>query len=205
MREEEGAAALAALVARTRGLQPWRRVFHVGNGIVLAWLPAASGLSRPAVLGALAGLLLVLLAADVARLRRPGLNALFFGLFPSLASPREVGRVASSTWFVLGVLLAYAVFPWHVAVPAILVLAVADPAASVLGRLLGRRRVGKGSLEGGLAFLLVATAVLGPAVGWAPALAVAVGVTMVELLPWRLDDNLTIPIAAASMLWLVGV
>lgn len=193
-----------ALAARTRGFQPWRRAFHAGNGIILACLPGMSGLPRPAVLASLAGVLVLLVAFDVARLRVPRLNALFFRLFPSFASPREVRRVASSTWFVLGVLLAYALFPWHVAVPAVLVLALADPAAGVLGRYAGRHRVGKGTLEGGLAFLLVALAVLTPSAGWAPALVVAAGVTLVELLPWRLDDNLTIPVAAAAFLWMVG-
>lgn len=187
------------------GVQPWRRLFHAGSGVVLATLPVAAGLSRTWVLALLSGLLLVLLAADVLRLRTPRINALFFSLFPSMASPREAARVASSTWYVLGVLCVYALFSWHVAVPAILVLALADPAASTLGRIAGRRRLGKGTLEGGLVFLLVSLGVLVPSVGWVPGLVVAVGVTLVELLPSRLDDNLTIPLAAAAFLWMVGL
>lgn len=187
------------------GLQPWRRLFHAGSGLILATLPVAWGLSRAWSVALLSGLFVVLLAADVVRLRTPRLNALFFSLFPSLASPREVARMASSTWYVLGVLCVYALFPWHVAVPAILVLALADPAASALGRIAGRRRVGKGTLEGGLVFLLVSVGILVPDVGWAPGVVVAVGVTLVELLPSRLDDNLTIPLAAAAFLWMVGL
>ena len=195
---------LEPLVARTGGLQPWRRAFHAASGLALAWAPTALDLPRASVVVVLGLLLALLVAADVARLRAPRLNALFFRAFPSFASPREADTVASSTWYVLGGLLVYAVFPRAVAVPAILVLALADPAASALGRILGRRRVGKGTLEGGLVFLAVALAILVPRVGWAPGLVVAVGVTVVELLPWPLDDNLTIPVAAASSLWIVG-
>lgn len=189
---------------RGRGLQPWRRLLHALSGILLAWLPAAAGLSRPAVVGLLGGFLLLLLAADVVRLRAPRVNALFFSLFPSMASPREEERLASSTWYVLGALIVYALFPSHVAAPAILVLALADPAASVLGRLLPSRALGKGTIGGSVVFLLVTMAVLGPAVGWVAALVVALGVTLVEVLPWPLDDNLTVPVAAAAFLWIVG-
>ena len=145
---EKTSGDLPALVERTRGLQPWRRVFHACVGMVLAWLPLALGLPRGALLGALATLLALLLAADLVRLMAPGLNALFFASFPSLASPREAERLASSTWYVLGVLLVYALFPVRVAVPAILVLALADPAASALGRLVGRGGWGRGRWRG---------------------------------------------------------
>ena len=201
----EEAVEIERLVARTAGLQPWRRIFHVGNGLVLAWLPVALELSRTTVVAVLGAVLCVLVAADVVRLRIPRLNAFFYQTFPSFASPREAERLASSTWYLLGVMLAYALFPMRIAVLAVLVLAVADPAASVLGRLLGRRRLGKGSVEGSLAFLAVATGILGPNVGWAAALAVALGVALVEVVPWGLDDNLTVPVAAAVLLWMVGV
>ena len=67
-------------------------------------------------------------------------NALFFELFPTRAPPREAKRAASSTWYVCGVILAYALFPTRIAVPAIVVLALADPMASIVGRLWGSRR-----------------------------------------------------------------
>lgn len=196
---------LSALVARSGGLQPWRRLFHAGSGLILAWAPAALGLGRPAVVAALAAVVVVLAAGDVVRLRAPRLNALFFSAFPSLASPREAHRPASSTWYAVGALLTWLLFPPAIAVPAILVLALADPAASMLGRLVGRRRLGKGTVEGSLVFLAVAGAVLvATTSSWTAALVVAVGVTLVEVVPWRLDDNLTIPVAAAVLLWMVG-
>lgn len=196
---------LQDLVRRTEGLQPWRRLFHAANGVALAWLPGALEVPPPTLIGVLAAVLVILLSGDLVRLRVPDLNAAFFSLFRPLASPREADRVASSTWYVLGVLLAYALFPWDVAVAAILVLALADPAASTLGRLAGGRRVGKGTVQGSLAFLLVAAAVLLPVAGPAFALAVAAGVTLVEVFPWAVDDNLTIPLSAAGLLVLFGV
>ena len=190
---------------RKRGVQPWRRLFHAGNGLVVAFSPPALGLERTGLLLILSSLLVVLLAFDLVRLRVPGVNAFFFKAFPSLASPREASHVASSTWYACGVVLAYAFFPSRIAVPAIVVLALADPMASIVGRLWGRRRLGNGTVLGSLVFLLVAFAVLSAFFGPASAVVPALVVTCVEVVPWRLDDNLTVVVGGATALWLMGM
>jgi dolichol kinase len=198
----ESGRDLQRLVARTEGLQPWRRVFHASSGVALAFGPGVFGLDRIGVLATVGSLLVGALAIDLARLRVPALNRLFFRTLSALASPREARGLASSSWYLLGVLLAYAFFPSH-AVPAILVLGFADPAASVVGRRWGRVRFGKGTMEGAAAFLVVSSIVLAATGGGVlQALVVALLVTVVELLPIPLDDNLTVPLAVASALGL---
>jgi dolichol kinase len=195
---------LAPLVARTRGLQPWRRLFHAGNGLILAFLPGRIGLTGGALVAVLAGLFGALLALDVARLRSSRLNALFFAAFPALASPREAVGAASSTWYAGGVLLLYALFPVALVVPALLVLALADPAAAVVGRRWGRRRLGKGTWVGTATFAATAFLILGAFFASPIALGIALLTAGAEAVPWRIDDNLTVPLAAASALWLIG-
>jgi dolichol kinase len=153
------------------------------------------------VLGILLG---AVLAADFARRRERGEHAEEERVERGHAEPREAVGIASSTWYLVGAFLAYALFPMRVAVPGILVLAFADPAAGTLGRLYGRRRLGHGTWVGSAAFLGVAFAVLASFLGPAPGLAAALLVTMVEVVPWRLDDNLTVPVAAAFAAWVVG-
>ena len=188
-----------------RGVQPWRRLFHAGNGLVVAFFPPVLGLGKRELLLILGGLLVVLLAFDIARLRVPSINSFFFKLFPSLVSPREANQAASSTWYAGGVLLAYAFFPARIAVPAIVVLALADPMASIVGRIWGRRRMGNGTVLGSLVFLIVAFAVLGAFFGPAYAVVPALVVTCIEVVPWRLDDNLTVVVGGATALWLMGM
>ena len=195
---------LVELVGRTAGLQPWRRIFHAASGIVVALVPPVLGLGRGTVIWILAPLLALAVAADAVRLRRPRINALFFTLFPSLASPREATRISSSTWYLAGVLLAYALFPGRLVMPAILVLALADPLAGSIGRVWGRRRLGKGTILGSAVFLAVSAAVLSGFVEPAAALVAALMVTVIEVVPWELDDNLTVPLVAAGALWLIG-
>ncbi len=192
---------ISPLVAQTEGLQPWRRVFHAANGLgVLALLlfTPVPQFELAILLGAAAvGALLL----DWLRLRSPRVNRLFFRLLKRLASPREAEGIASSTWFLIGISLTLLLFPQAVAVGAILVLSLADPAASYLGRRWGRTPFGSGTVEGSLTFLCVSAFLLVPLAGWIPGGVTALLVTGIERVPWPLDDNLTIPLATGVLLW----
>ena len=197
-------ADLQSLVRETQGLQPWRRVFHAVNGLVMGLAPGLLGAGRGLTVAVLAVALATALAVDLIRLRHAALNQRFFKAFKVLASPREAAGIASSTWYLVGAVLAYAVYPMPYASAAILVLGLADPAASVVGRLFGSRRLGKGSFEGTAAFFLTAAVVLFLAFPGRPLVLVGAGaVALAEILPWRVDDNLTIPLVTGAVLWIL--
>jgi len=201
---ESGGRDLDALVARTEGLQPWRRVFHAVSGMVVGLGPRALGLTHGVTLTLLTAAFLVALALDVLRLRRPAVNRAFFVTFARLASPREARGIASSTWFTLAALLSHALFPPSYAAAALVVLALADPAASVVGRLRGSVPLGKGSVQGTAAFFAVAWGVLAIMTGAPLAMVpVAVGVAAMEVVPGLVDDNLVVPLVTGGLLWLI--
>ncbi|MGI9628186.1 MAG: diacylglycerol/polyprenol kinase family protein [Longimicrobiales bacterium] len=193
------------LVRRTEGVQLWRRAFHAAGGVLLAIVVDALGPKSPEtttlILAGLAtgGLL------DFVRLNSRTANRRFFTWFSRLASPREAANIASSTWYVVGVLAVHLLLPAAYLVPAILVLALPDPAASIVGRLWGRHPLGKGTMEGSAVFLIVATLVLAPFVGLGHALWVALVVTAFEVLPLPVDDNVVIPVVAGVTLWVAGL
>ena len=191
------------VVRKTRGLQPWRRAFHAACGLTIVSLVEYGGLDTGVILLLLGGGTLASLILDWVRLRIPDANFIFFRWFAPLASPREARRIASSTWFLMGVLATLLIVPAHLFTPAVLVLALADPAASVVGRLWGRHSLGKGSWEGTTAFFLVACAVTFPFVGLPGALVAAGAVATFEVLPTGVDDNLTVPVVTGLVLWLV--
>lgn len=193
-------SSFSELVRKTEGMQPWRRLFHAGNGIILVLLLQRLPAPKPTVLLALGSLLAALVLLDAVRLLNPGVNRVFFKAFAPLASPREAGKMASSTWYLLGVLLTLGIFPWSTALPGILVLALADPAAGAVGRAWGTRGLGKGTVEGSGAFALVAFGTLLFFVSWPLALLAALVTTTVEALPLPLDDNLTIPLVTSGAL-----
>ncbi len=193
-----------ALVRRTEGLQPLRRVFHAFVGLVVAWGLWALQPTRSIAVAAVGSITLALWVGDLTRLRFPQLNRLFFRTFRVLASPREASGIASSTWYLTGVLVVVGLFPLSTAILAIVVLALADPAANYIGRRWGRRRMGTGTLEGALGFTAVASLILIPAAPPLAALTAATAAAFAEILPWKLDDNLVIPVVVAAVLWLFG-
>jgi len=196
--------SLTELVEKTEGLQPMRRIFHAVNGTVLVLLLWATALPDRTIFLALGTLLCALLLMDGVRLAIPEANRLFFRGFALLASPREVTRLASSTWYLLGILLTLILFPRDIALGAILVLALADPSASYVGRRWGNRRVGGGTVEGSLAFTLVAFGALTFWAPWPDALVAALVTAAVEVIPWPIDDNLSVPLTAAGTLLLLA-
>ncbi len=194
-----------AAVRSTEGLQPWRRVFHATCGLTIVAVVEFGGLGRTVNLMLLGTGVAACLALDWVRLRVPDANFAFFRWFAALASPREAKRIASSTWYLVGALATLALFPAHLFAPSVLVLSLADPTASVVGRLWGRHPLGKGSWEGTLAFFVVACAVTFPFVGLPSALMAACAVAAFEVLATGVDDNLTVPVATALALWLLEV
>ena len=181
-----------------------RRLVHAGLGAGVASLLWALEPSRAVSATAGAAAVAGLLALDFARLALPRLNLWFHRLLRPLLTPREARHIAGSTWYLAGILAAVVLFPLGAAVPATWVLALADPAASWVGRRWGKRSLGAGTLEGFAAFVLVAGAVLSVAVPLPAALLGAIIGGLVEIAPWRVDDNLTIPPAVAGVLWIAA-
>ena len=196
-------ASLDELVGRTDGPQPWRRVFHVVGGCSVAWVVYFLGPQASVTRWLFGVLLAVAFLGDLARLRWKAFNRFVFATFSALMCPREVGR-PSLTWFLLGVFLVLWVPESGVVVPSLLVLAVADPAASVVGRTWGSHPVGKGTFEGTVAFAAAAALVLSLFVGIPAALLIAFVVAFAEVIPGRHDDNVVIPLVTAGCLWILS-
>jgi dolichol kinase len=193
------------LVEKTSGLQIWRRVFHVACGLLVAGLVTFGGAPSRWMTVGLGAAFVVSLGMDLIRLYLPGANRLFYRLFPSLLTPRDSDRLASSTYYVLGLFLTFLIFPERVAVAATIVLAVADPAGNLVGRTVGSRPFGTGTVEGTLGLVLASFAAIVGLVGVIPAAVASVCTGIVETRNFGLDDNLTVPLAAGASLWAVGL
>jgi dolichol kinase len=197
-------SGLDTLVEGTRGPQPWRRIFHALNGVLIVLAMEVLPVPTSLALVLLGASVVGLVAVDLIRLRSPRLNELFFTAFRPLVSPREAHAIASSTWYASGMFLTLGLFPRDAAISAILVLSLADPAASWAGRRWGRIPFRGGSLEGTLVFAAVAFAVLAPRHALLVAAAAAIVAALAERFGWPLDDNVSVPLAAGAALTLLS-
>jgi dolichol kinase len=199
---------LAPAVPRTaRPTNLVRSAFHVASGgVALGALRLLPG--RGWVIAVASAFAVAAWSMEIARRRSVAVNERLMRFFGPVAHPSERHRVNSSTWFVSALLLLGAFAPVRAAEVGVLVLALADPAAGLLGRRFGRTRLRAGrSLEGTLAFFVVGALA---AFAWlsgtsalpAPS-ALILGVAggsvgaLTELASTRLDDNFTIPVAVA--------
>jgi dolichol kinase len=147
-------------------------------------------------------------------------NVAMMRFFRPIAHEQERDRVNSATWYMTSLVLLALTGSPLLCVTGVAVLGLADPLAGLVGRRFGRVRLINGrSLEGSLTFVVVGTLAaraamllvdtpLGSSTLWLTALAASLAGGVVELASRRVDDNLSIPMAAAStaavVLWLLG-
>ena len=110
-------------------------------------------------------------------------------------------------WFYFGCGITFLVFPKDIAVPATLVLAVADSLSTIVGHHFGSKNRSGKSIEGTLTFLVAASAVI--LIFQPNFLIPAIAATTAELFPALspslrqkgiLDDNWTIPLVTGAAL-----
>ncbi len=181
-------------------LETRRKVFHLFA--LLLWLIPLNffprGLSLLVFLMVIAINLLTVL-----RLWENKFN-LYYRLIYILEREKNLSKPGiQALWANLGIFLAFLIFGKEPAMVAVATLAVGDAFASVVGIRWGRTRIGGRSLEGTLAFFFSSFIVLLPFIGLWKALSVSLFSAVVEALPVRIDDNLTVPLTAGFVCWIM--
>lgn len=208
---EAMALSLRAEKVHVPSLRPtnWARsVFHVAGGVFAIVLIHV--LSPWLLTGAAAIYAGTFWTLEILRRRSARMNVLLMKFFKPVAHAHEATRVNSSTWYATALVLLTLTQSPILCFAAVAILAVGDPFAAFVGRRFGRIRLMHGrSLEGSIAFVLSGTAVafatlatLRPELAWSAALgisaAAALSGALAELFSLRIDDNFSIPIAAAA-------
>jgi dolichol kinase len=216
-RYEEAARAyehwMAARRAPRAPLQPLkgaRTIFHVAMAL-LATVMYQFVLTRAQAVVVLLTLLTVFASLEITRRIWPRWNEILVRrVFGAISRPREYHEVNSATWYLVALCVLTPFFSRPALLCGVLVLGIGDPAAAWAGKSWGRLKLyGNKSLVGSLAFVisgaLVALAFLlafYPALPWsnrvAAALIAAFCGALAELFSTRVDDNLTVPIAAVT-------
>ena len=184
-----------------------RKIYHFSG---LALILIYSRMDRGHGLIMLGSLLAIVTAIDIARLAIKPVNAFVYSHLASFIRESERNTLTGSPWYILGTLCAAALFDLPVAIVAVAFLACGDVSATTAGEIWGRTKLwdGKKSLEGSIAFIL-AGVVAGAVVSrfYPLSLAViipgAVSAAIIEILPLKVNDNLTIPLLSGAVMQLI--
>jgi len=185
-----------------------RNLFHVVMGIVGICLYEFV-LGRHWMLALGGSLLLLFIVLEIGRRLSPRWNDRLYGrVFARISRPGEAHRICTSTWYLSGLVLGVWLLPKHAIELGTLVLAFGDPIASLVGKRWGTRKVyADKSAIGTLAFFCASLVCCIAFIWWRipqlatwPAVAVAAAIALAgaatELFSTRINDNLTIPLAA---------
>jgi len=178
-----------------------RRALHAISALLG---PAALALPGSSGSYALAGLVALALGLEIARHASPFVGRLVAAAGRTLFRPQEAHGVSGATSLAVGYFVAWLLFDHRLAAAAIVVAGLADPAAALVGRRLGR---GSGkSVAGSTACACTAAAAL-LASGFVPLTALLGGVAAAtaERVRWRGADNVLVPLLVGGVLTLLHV
>ena len=182
-----------------------RKALHISWAIVP--IVYALGVPREIVLLALAIACLIALVIEVGRSYSTSFGAVFTRHTGILLRQHEHRRWSGATWLLLSFLIAVLLFEPPVAIAAMWAVAVGDAAAAIVGRTIGRHRVGRSAktVEGSLACALITFVGAWGIAQLAPMPSVVAGI-LAALAEWPagpLDDNMRIGLAVGGgiLLW----
>jgi glycerol-3-phosphate acyltransferase PlsY len=182
--------------------------FAVGLSIAIAGFRLLHSL----LLSILIPLSLIWLSIDLARMRFTRLGVFFNACFAPFLRNYERSRLTGASFLLVGNLVTFILFNEEIAILAVSFLAVGDPLAHFVRDRLGQTDTYTRSLVEALACLSGCTIV---AVLWLnlanmsiSLASVVTGVmtaTIIQSLPLPIDDNLTMPVCAGAMMWIVQI
>ena len=196
-----------------KNLQIARRIFHMGNGITVATLYWLS-FSHQQMIHALGSIACILYVFEQIRINYPEQAQKLLPMTRFIMRAEEQLKESAMVPYAFAVLLTIITFPKPIALIAIYTLAIADPLSAIIGIKFGNKRiVPHKSLEGSAAFFIstffITLAILaiysgGVTLGvFSVTITVALLASAFEMLPLKLDDNLTIPLFTAFILWIL--
>lgn len=211
---EENTESTENLTATRSSLQLPRRMVHMSMGVVIA-LVYHFFLTHERAIYILGTSACVVYIIEQIRTSYPEYMAKFDVVFKHIFRAEEQLKESAGVPYIMALLLTILSFPKPLSLVAILTLAIADPLSAIIGIKYGKHKwaVGK-SIEGSAAFffstLIISTTILlhftDAYWGWVFLLTFTSSfiISGFELIPLRIDDNLTIPLFTAFTLWILG-
>jgi dolichol kinase len=186
------------------GIEIKRKLVHLATLII----PLGYGFtSIETVLVILLPFFLCYLAIDLLRHFHLGMASLFEKYFYGrVLREREKRTLMGSTYFLFSSVLTILLFPKSIAIASLLILILSDTAAALVGKWIGKILIFGKTLEGSMAFFFSALLIVWsyPQLDRFSGSLAALGTALVEVLPIKMDDNLTIPIVAGAIMLFCG-
>ena len=180
-----------------------RKGFHL---LALIYIFGYWYLPKSTVIWGLAIALGVVASLELLRLRVPACNDFFCRNFKGFYREEEAKKVSALIGTLSGALITILLFPnKYMVMGSFLYLAFGDAFAALIGRTFGKRKIFAGKSVEGSAACFAACLIAGLFLfNWKFALAGAAIATIVEAVPWPINDNFWMQILNAGLLTFLG-
>lgn len=150
---------------------------------------------------------IALLAVDLLRHFHSGVASLFEKyFFGRVLREEEKSAFMGSTYFIFSTILVILLFPKSIAIASLFILTLSDTAAALIGKGIGKIRVFGKTVEGSMAFLITSLLIVWiyPHLDRLSGSLAALGATIIEILPIKVNDNLSVPLVAGAIMFFAG-
>lgn len=189
----------------TFGQELLRKATHMG-ALVFPGGYYFLNLTRWEMLSVMAVAAILMIFIDISRLRRWKFWTGFAGKIGSsiIRNHEKAGDFTGATYILVSVCLTIALFDKPIAIAALAFIIVGDSFAAVIGRKFGRHKIGRKSVEGSLGCLGGCLIVAAFVPSLAPIVLVigTIVATVVEALPVKIDDNISVPLLSGLAMML---
>ncbi|MCK5032817.1 MAG: hypothetical protein KAS18_04260 [Calditrichia bacterium] len=140
---------------------------------------------------------------DLLRMQSTKIQQYFIFIFkPLLRENEKDNKLTGATFLFVSLTIIFIFFNKNTAIPAALILTIADSFAAIFGKKLGRKRFLSKTVTGSITFFLIGNVIfiiLLPEFGLLNILIVTI-LTVIEALAIPVSDNLTLPISACLLI-----
>ena len=178
-----------------------RKIIHLSCTVLP--LLYFSFLNREQILVICSIICILFLVAEFLRFKNKFSSQLFERIFfPLLREEEKRIHITGATYLFISVTVAFFIFEKEIAIPAVLILTVADSFAAIVGKMTDSAKFFDKSLAGSATFFMISLGILFlflSNIGWL-SLLVAFIITIIEALPVPINDNIMITLSTGILL-----
>ncbi|MFH1368732.1 MAG: hypothetical protein ABII64_06375 [Elusimicrobiota bacterium] len=176
-----------------------RKAFHM---LTLIYVAGYWFLPWEVTIIGMAVVLLFVITMEALRLNNPSLNKWVLSTLGGVHRKEETHHMSGLVFTLSGSLLTMLIFEDKcIVVASMLYLSFGDSIAAIIGKQRGKNKIwNKKSLEGSLSCFVVCVLVGLAFLRWDYALLGALVATLIETIPWPLNDNFWMPLISAAIL-----
>ena len=149
---------------------------------------------------------LFFLAIDLFREKNKYIKILFNLFFNRMMRKHELnGALTGASWVMISAFFTILIFPKNIAILSLIFMSVGDTVAGLVGRRIGKLKIGEKTLEG-FVFGFLACAIISyiyKLIPFSISIYGALVGMIFEVLPLPLDDNLKIPLSSALIMFVI--